>query len=91
MADQSDPYQSQASLITFGNRFEDITPHDSNAVDRKYKYFVVGATAGDVVCEDADGNESTFYVTAGGFLPCRPKVIKNTGTDATPIIGCWDE
>ncbi len=69
------------------DRWVTLTPHNSNVLPFKPKGIHVGATAGTIVCVDEAGNESTFYGGAGAFLPIRPRIIKATGTTATPIIG----
>lgn len=91
MATVEDRYADAAKASgSLGDRFEEITPHDTNPLTRSYKYIVAGATLGVVRCEDIDGNVEDFYVAAGGRLPCRPHIIHSTATVATPIIGVFD-
>lgn len=71
------------------SRFEEVTPDDSNDLDEVPKYLYIGATAGDVVLVDKDGNEATFRGEAGQQILVRPRRVKATGTTASPIIACY--
>lgn len=78
MSDASDP----------SPRFAAITPHDTNQLAPPRAIYVGGA--GDIVAVGVDGVEVTFKaVPQGSTLPIRPKIIKNTGTTATLIIGFY--
>jgi hypothetical protein len=74
-------------MTALGTEWETITPNDSVDLDRVYKYIVIGATGGPVVCRDKNGTDATFQVNAGDILKCRPQRILSSGTTATPIIG----
>lgn len=85
----ADSFQGQGeSLITFGTKWEAISPNDSEDLSRIYKY-IVNATdaAGNVVCVDSAGTQTTFHLPAGQALYVRPKRIKNTDTTVTSLIG----
>jgi hypothetical protein len=78
MSEQSDP----------SPRFAAITPHDEDQITPPRAIYVGGA--GDIVAVGVDGNDETFKaVPQGSILPIRPKLIKDTGTTATLLIGLY--
>lgn len=78
MSDASDP----------SPRFAAITPHDTNQIVPPRAIYVGGT--GDIVAVGVDGVEVTFKaVPQGRDLAIRPKIIKETGTTATLIVGYY--
>ena len=65
-----------------------ITPHDSTPLARKCRSIFVG-TGGDVVAVAENGDEVTFTLVDGTILPIQPRLIKETGTTATGLIGLY--
>lgn len=63
-----------------------ITPSDTNLLEPRPDGLLVNG-AGDVVIEDADGQQSTLKANAGGVLPVSPRRVLATGTTATGIHG----
>lgn len=62
-----------------------VTPHDSN--DNIFDGLYIGTT-GDVAVEHRDTTEATYVaVPAGTFMPIAVNKVKDTGTDATDIVG----
>ena len=83
-----DNYPGQGdALLAASDKWIEITPHDTNELAFKPKAIEVGGTGGAVVMVDADDNDATFHYNAGDMKPHRPKIIKATGTTATPIYG----
>ena len=73
--------------------WETVTPHDTNAVftkndgsDDLFQSFYTVGTAGNVVITKVDGTDDTVPVIANSYHPLMGKVIKSTGTTATPIF-----
>jgi hypothetical protein len=73
--------QRKSSAITYGNKWEAITPHDTNTLSKHYKYMIC-TTAGTCVMEDAAGTALTLTFVANDILPLLPTKIKvaSTGT-----------
>lgn len=67
-------------------RHKSITPHDTNEVDPRPRALRIGG-AGDITLVDDDGTAITYTVVAGEVLSISPKIVKDTGTDATGIVG----
>ena len=77
--------RADLALMSTSADFEEITPSDSEDLERLPKYIKVGATGGTVVMVDQNGNQVTEYAAAGQAIPARPARILATGTTATPI------
>lgn len=86
MAIHDDYPETEESAIGASKSWAVITPDDDNDLAFVPKYIEVGATGGNVVCHDADGNAATFYFNPGEWKPIRPRRILATDTTATPII-----
>lgn len=65
-------------------RWGAITPHDTNQLAELPKAIRCNV-AGTVNIVGEDGNAEDFVVAAGETLPCRPVIVKSTGTTATGI------
>ena len=81
-----------ARPVSSAIRWPAITPHDTNRIATgKPVAIMCGATAGNVVIVDSDGNEATVPIAAGEIKPVQPLIIKSTGTTATPLYGLYNE
>lgn len=73
-----------------------ITPHDTNRLvdfngDPADQY-VLATAGGDVTVQPSnnpDGEYVTFTLPDGGITPVRCKLVRDTGTDATGLIGLF--
>jgi hypothetical protein len=81
----STPYRKNQDAVII-DRYELVTPHDSNAISVCCIGLDIGDTAGAVVITQADGNDVTLPVAANSYVPCTSiTLVKNTGTTATTI------
>lgn len=81
-----------ARSISTATRWPTITPHDTNRISTgKPVAIMCGATAGNVVIVDGDGNVATVPIEAGEIKQVQPLIVKATGTTATPIYGLYNE
>ena len=86
---EADPYTGQsAGLSSFSERFELITPSDTDDLPHRYKAIVCGENGGAVVVHNHAGDAITLWAVPGAALEgVRPRRILAAGTDANPLIG----
>ena len=71
-----------------GDTHYPITPHDDNELDKVPRAIWVN-TDGDIAMVDGGGQEITYTVKGGCWIPFRAVKIKATGTTATGIVGWY--
>lgn len=79
------------ALTAPASRFVAVTPDDSNNLPQACRAIYVGG-AGNVAItgqDDADGQKTTFAVTAGQILPVMAKRIFANGTTATGLVALY--
>jgi hypothetical protein len=70
-------------------KFDDITPHDTNNLAAPTRGIYVGVS-GDLKVDSHDGNAITFVgISAGIIHPISCTRVYNTGTTATNIVGIY--
>ncbi len=67
--------------------WEAVSPSDSTILTGVLGVYVGDVSGGSaLVMTDQDGNDATWTVVAGQFLPVSPSKIKSTGTSAASIV-----
>lgn len=64
-----------------------ITPHDTDEIDQTTKALYIGTGGTLVVIAAGDTEAVSLTVLDGVILPIRVKVVLDTGTTATGIVG----
>lgn len=71
--------QRLAAVTGKGEKWEAITPHDTNPIPRQYKD-IVCSSAGTCVMKDTAGTALTLTIAANALLPVVPTIIATTST-----------
>lgn len=66
-----------------------ITPHDTNELPIYARAIWVGATAGTITLVTINGDTLVAAGAAGQIIPVEAKIVKSTGTTATPLTALW--
>lgn len=76
------------SVLNSSGVADEITPHDTNTVEKTRGLYV--GTGGDITVVNLQGNSVVFAnVPDGTILPIRITAVKATGTTASDIVGLW--
>jgi len=70
-------------------KFDSITPHDTNDLSPPTRGLYVGVS-GDIKVISLDGNDVTFVGIAAGIIhPISCTRVYDTGTTATDVVGIY--